>query len=235
MIWTKIDFPLQDLTSNPIKSVTEIHSLVSEMKYEDKRMDIHDRPSHNHFMHSVETTSRSRWPRGLRHELSSLGRTLGSWFRIPLKALMSILCAFILYSWCSVCRGGFGMGWSPVKVVLPTLHRTKKIKKWLRPKKGLQKHKNNLLKRSLQLYRYNSLLSNVIILFEPTCRFYVIKTHERATQYTSISRSTLLHGAGILPEMFRSGEEIPLFYMKPKISLTSSKDPTVWLSSGRGL
>jgi hypothetical protein len=37
---------------------------------------------------------RSQWPLGLRHELSSLSRTLGSWVRIPLKAWMSVLCAF---------------------------------------------------------------------------------------------------------------------------------------------
>jgi hypothetical protein len=30
--------------------------------------------------------SRSQWPRGLTHELSLVARTLGSWFRIPLKA-----------------------------------------------------------------------------------------------------------------------------------------------------
>jgi hypothetical protein len=41
--------------------------------------------------------SRSQWPRGLRHELSSLPRTLGSWVRIPLKAWMSV-CVY------SVCR-----------------------------------------------------------------------------------------------------------------------------------
>jgi hypothetical protein len=29
---------------------------------------------------------RSQWPCGLRHELSSLARTLGSWLRIPLEA-----------------------------------------------------------------------------------------------------------------------------------------------------
>jgi hypothetical protein len=28
---------------------------------------------------------RSQWPRGLRHELSSPARTLGSWIRIPLE------------------------------------------------------------------------------------------------------------------------------------------------------
>jgi hypothetical protein len=39
------------------------------------------------------TIGRSQWPRGIRHELSSPARTLGSWIRIPLKARMS---AFIL-------------------------------------------------------------------------------------------------------------------------------------------
>jgi hypothetical protein len=34
--------------------------------------------------------SRSDWPRGLRHEMSSLARTLGSWVRIPLKVWMSV-------------------------------------------------------------------------------------------------------------------------------------------------
>jgi hypothetical protein len=46
---------------------------------------------------------RSYWPPGLRHELSSLARTLGSWVRTPLKAWMC-LCAFILCLRCSVCR-----------------------------------------------------------------------------------------------------------------------------------
>jgi hypothetical protein len=32
------------------------------------------------------TLYRSQWPRGLRHELSSLARTLGSWVPIPLDA-----------------------------------------------------------------------------------------------------------------------------------------------------
>jgi hypothetical protein len=44
---------------------------------------------------------RSQWPRGLRHELSSLARTLGSWVRIPLKIWMSV-CAFILCLCCPV-------------------------------------------------------------------------------------------------------------------------------------
>jgi hypothetical protein len=33
---------------------------------------------------------RSQWPRGLRHELSSLARTLWSWVRIPLEVWMSL-------------------------------------------------------------------------------------------------------------------------------------------------
>jgi hypothetical protein len=33
--------------------------------------------------------SPSQWPRGVRHELSLLARTLGSWVRIPLEAWMS--------------------------------------------------------------------------------------------------------------------------------------------------
>jgi hypothetical protein len=42
--------------------------------------------------------SRSQWPRGLRHELSSPPPTLISWVRIPLEAwmFMCVLCAFIL-------------------------------------------------------------------------------------------------------------------------------------------
>jgi hypothetical protein len=44
--------------------------------------------------------SRSRLPRGLRRELSSVARTLGSWVRIPLKEWMS---EFILCLCCSVC------------------------------------------------------------------------------------------------------------------------------------
>jgi hypothetical protein len=47
---------------------------------------------------------RSRWPRGLRHELSSLARTLRSWVLIPLKIWMSVLCAYFLCLCCSVRR-----------------------------------------------------------------------------------------------------------------------------------
>jgi hypothetical protein len=37
-----------------------------------------------------------QWPRGLRHEPSSPGRTLGSWVRIPLEAWMSV-CVYSVF------------------------------------------------------------------------------------------------------------------------------------------
>jgi hypothetical protein len=39
------------------------------------------------FIWPIVVQGRSQWPRGLRHELSSLVRKLGSWVRIPLKTL----------------------------------------------------------------------------------------------------------------------------------------------------
>jgi hypothetical protein len=47
---------------------------------------------------AVCITSRSWWPRGIRHELFSPAQTLGSWVRILLKAWMSV-CVY------SVCVG----------------------------------------------------------------------------------------------------------------------------------
>jgi hypothetical protein len=38
------------------------------------------------FVNMVMNLLRSQWRRGLRHEMSSRARTLGSWIRIPLKA-----------------------------------------------------------------------------------------------------------------------------------------------------
>jgi hypothetical protein len=55
------------------------------------------------FIAQIVNERRSQWQRGLRHELSSLARTLGSWVRIPLKAWMSV-CAFTLCLCCLVCR-----------------------------------------------------------------------------------------------------------------------------------
>jgi hypothetical protein len=39
----------------------------------------------------------SQWPRGLRHELSPLARTLGSWVRITLKAWMLNVCVYSVF------------------------------------------------------------------------------------------------------------------------------------------
>jgi hypothetical protein len=78
---------------------------------------------------------RSQWPRGLRHELSSLARTLGSCVRIPLKAWMSvyIYCVFAMF-----CVGrGLGTGSSPVQEVLPTVYRIKKLRQRPRRNRGL--------------------------------------------------------------------------------------------------
>jgi hypothetical protein len=60
----------------------------------------------------LSTSCRSQWARGLRHELSSLARTLGSWVRIPFR------------SWILVCvciGSGLTIRWSPVRGVLPTI------------------------------------------------------------------------------------------------------------------
>jgi hypothetical protein len=54
------------------------------------------RPSCSNFSFCIPFLSRSQWPRGVKHELSSFARNFGSWFRIPLNAWMSILYAFIL-------------------------------------------------------------------------------------------------------------------------------------------
>jgi hypothetical protein len=44
-------------------------------------------------------------PRGLRHELSSLARTLGSWVRIPLKAWMFGVCMRLFCVCVALCLG----------------------------------------------------------------------------------------------------------------------------------
>jgi hypothetical protein len=65
----------------------------------------------------------SRYSSGLRHELSSLARTLWSWVRIPLRA-----CMFDMYMWlfcvCALrCLGrGLATSWSLVQGVLPIVN-----------------------------------------------------------------------------------------------------------------
>jgi hypothetical protein len=62
----------------------------------------------------------SRWPRSVRHELSSLDRSLESWVRILLKAGMSV-CAFNLCLYCCMCMYRPCYGLIPVQGVLPTV------------------------------------------------------------------------------------------------------------------
>jgi hypothetical protein len=54
---------------------------------------------------TIGGSGRSEWPRGLRHELSSLARKLGSWIQIPLNAWMSV-CLFCV---CVVLCVGSGL------------------------------------------------------------------------------------------------------------------------------
>jgi hypothetical protein len=56
------------------------------------------------FLTTIRTVCRSRYPSGLRHELSSLARKPGSWVRIPHKKWMFGVYAFILCLCCPVFR-----------------------------------------------------------------------------------------------------------------------------------
>jgi hypothetical protein len=76
---------LKDLpTTFDLKSFSQAYSI--------RRRNFGD--SQHGFWCNKWTASRSQRPHGLRNEMSSLARTLGSWFRIPLKACMFV-CAFI--------------------------------------------------------------------------------------------------------------------------------------------
>jgi hypothetical protein len=61
----------------------------------------------------------SQWPRVLRHELSSLARTMKSWVRIPIKAWMFGVCMRLFCVCVVLCLGsGLATSWSPVQGVL---------------------------------------------------------------------------------------------------------------------
>jgi hypothetical protein len=64
-------------------------------------------------MRNLDKSGRSQWPRGLRHELSSPARALGSWVRIPLKECMCdcVSSVFVL----SCVSSGLAMSWPPSK------------------------------------------------------------------------------------------------------------------------
>jgi hypothetical protein len=65
---------------------------------------------------SLTMSCRSQWSRCLRHELSSLAETLGSWVRILLEPWISgcVYSVFVLGS-------GLATGWSLVQGVLPNV------------------------------------------------------------------------------------------------------------------
>jgi hypothetical protein len=81
--------------------------------------------------------SRSQWPRGLRHEMSSSARTLGSWVWIPLEACMFV-CVYPVFM-LSCVGSDLATGWSLVQGVLPTVYKckiTKPRKRRPRPDMG---------------------------------------------------------------------------------------------------
>jgi hypothetical protein len=86
-------------------------------------------PKTYYLVRAIEISSRSQWPRRLRHQVSSLARTLGSWVRIPLKAWVSVLCAFILCCVVLYVGRGLATGWAPIQGDLPTVIRIKKLRK----------------------------------------------------------------------------------------------------------
>jgi hypothetical protein len=60
--------------------------------------------------------SRSQWPRGLKHKMSSPAQILGSLVRMPLESWMSV-CVYSVF----VLGIGLATVWSPVQGVLPTV------------------------------------------------------------------------------------------------------------------
>jgi hypothetical protein len=77
--------------------------------------------------------------RGLRHELSSFARMLGSWVRIPLKAWMSVHCVRLFCVSMVLCTGsGLATDWYLIQGVLPTdCVKDQETEKRPRPNKGL--------------------------------------------------------------------------------------------------
>jgi hypothetical protein len=71
------------------------------------------------FTVTINTNSPSQWPRGLRHDMFSFARTLGSWVRIPVEVWVFVYVYSVFESSC-VCSG-LGTGCSPVQGVLPTV------------------------------------------------------------------------------------------------------------------
>jgi hypothetical protein len=73
----------------------------------------------NVYLCNLNMCSLSQWPHGVKHELSSSARMLGSWGRIPLEEWISmcVCCVFVL----SCVGRGLATGWSPVQGALLTV------------------------------------------------------------------------------------------------------------------
>jgi hypothetical protein len=99
----------------------------------------HIKGYHSYFV--VGNLRGSQWPCGLRHEMSSPARTLGSWVRIPLEAWMFV---FVYSVFVLSCVGsGLATGWSLVQGVLPIVYKCKikePHKRRPRPDMGCKRH-----------------------------------------------------------------------------------------------
>jgi hypothetical protein len=73
--------------------------------------------------HHTMKKCRPQRPRGLRHEINSPVRTLGSWVWIPIGAWISV-CVFVCVLHCV--GSGLVTGWSPVQGFLPTVCKINK-------------------------------------------------------------------------------------------------------------
>jgi hypothetical protein len=85
-------------------------------------------------MSLVVCLCRSQWLRGLRHELSSLARILGSWIRIPLMAWMSV-CVYSVFVLFCVQVAALRRADSPSKESYGLCKKIKKLKKGPRSNK----------------------------------------------------------------------------------------------------